>query len=725
MVRFKTASAIIFVLFIIPFNQTRAATSWHVKDAEYRLVVRETWRKKNTCLVRLPVEFHAWPGATAYTPEGHPVGCRPVLLDGKLLAVEVATSTRQQPGTIVSDIYIYPSAEMPTLSENFSLPVSCSYISENLVARPADCREMLQYIKTHKHPPFYRTLPKFPVRTYGIHLFFKSQPQTTQRPINSRKLKIRACLSTNLFTPSSKLVEFAIENNDTGPWYLFLNNKPAFSWGNGIAQANEGLRSIPIKTMPGLNRIDLFVVPSRTEMFPQIKIQHADKNQRSDIPETALFSSNECSSYQVDHREEGMLCTIKLALKPGIYYRESGKSSYPIIIKTVVSNNKTKPSFSIHNSPVVFDGYSAKAHLDGDITPLTITLPENNHLKTLTLPIRPDYFHLEERIVKLRLTDLPLFEPIRGALKLTYTIDVDHGTKPLSSNAQIILNYMSSDGTVLRSSHHPVPLSPFTRTMTLKSSVVGTAFVEMAVKANSTTLSNTIRTYVVSPDSNLKFTPDGGSFLHYQDGFAVLRRQHGTITLSMPKTDMGWGQASLVDGFIANSEHPLDPAMDVTEQYRDTILKHLPISQTDDQPAIQLLLCQVAAAIANESTTVIIAPPFDVINTLDFRDQRELMIFLAKSIRNAGKHLVFISIPDEGTLPRQKLRDFALMLKEIGRSFSIPIADLYSASLRLGNIADYWQLSQPGTTPIRTAVPNAKGQQWIMSNLSDVLDRQK
>ena len=89
--------------------------------------------------------------------------------------------------------------------------------------------------------------------------------------------------------------------------------------------------------------------------------------------------------------------------------------------------------------------------------------------------------------------------------------------------------------------------------------------------------------------------------------------------------------------------------------------------------------------------TVIIAPPLDLVASMDFRDLRELVLFITKAMRANGIQAILVSAPVDGKLPRKQLRDYALMLKELGRSFDIPVIDLYSSSLRQGHVGKFWE----------------------------------
>jgi hypothetical protein len=724
----KSYTSLTILIFFLAFTGNLwSKPTWHVKDAEFRMVLQENWSKRNTVLVRLPAEFSDWKHVAVYNAAGQQVGCRPVILNGTMIAVEVSLSSSQM-GKLQKSLYLYPTSSAAPVANHIGQPVSCLYTAESFVARPADCGEMTQYLKTHDPVKFYRTLPSFPVKTYGLHLFYKIQQTSDKRRSNNfRSLKIRAQLTTNLVTEFPQDVEFAIDNHDAGPWYLFLNNKPVFSWGNNtIVEDGKDVRSISVKTKAGLNRIDLFTFPDKIEMFPMLTYRLKGEDEFAKLPQDKLFSANEINYYRVEHRDKGRLCQFKLGRKFGRYYRESGKFAFPFSLKNLIGDEKPSASFSFKDKNVVFTEDTAEIVMDKSEAPLVVAVSDSQPVKQLTFHLRPDYYKLKETIVKFRLTEMPLFEPIEDDLVIGYKVEVNHGKTPLHTDAEVLVTYYAADGRSLKAQVMPVPASPFKRTLTVDRSLADMAYVDMALRVDGIVISNTVRTYLVPPQNVLGFSPKGGRFLHYKDGFAVLKRQRGQISVEQPKQDGPSQNAVFVDSFVANVEHPFDPVPVIENLIKNTKLMHLPFNpKKGDQSAIHAFICLIDRAMAEKADTIIIAPPFDVVKTLDFRDQRELIIFLSKSICAAGKRVVFVSYPYEGRLPRKELRDFALMLKEVGRSFSIPVVDLYSASLRIGGVAKYWEEAQPDGTTIHTVVPNEEGQRWILSEISDLLERKK
>jgi hypothetical protein len=180
----------------------------------------------------------------------------------------------------------------------------------------------------------------------------------------------------------------------------------------------------------------------------------------------------------------------------------------------------------------------------------------------------------------------------------------------------------------------------------------------------------------------------------------------------------------LVDGFIANGSHVDDnlTLADFLARGAQFQARHLPLydgTTPDDRPALAKFV-QLPTALRSSADTIVWAVgPTELRAGLSLADYRSELAFLAAATLARGKLPLLVSPPIVGDLTQERLRPYALALKEIAAAYDLPVVDLYSASLKRQNIDEYYRVQ--GRDDLLSATPNAKGREWLLRQVEATL----
>ncbi len=742
---------------LLCFGAELQSPAWRRPRSELRIFTFPAVRQAHSLRLDLPVDCRDYADAEALGPDG-PLPRRLIHAGEKLIGVEISLSTEvlnrlpfsyELQGAIQVYLFQNPLPQAEKKVEKTPKPLSMQHGQERITARPGTCRDYLRYSRKHQFLVSGGALPRFPDA--------ESTGQLTSLLTAKHKLRIR--LSAMLRRASAAKLQFAIRNPKSGPWYLFVENAPVFSWGeteiarspNQPNSREAGLRvSRPVSCPQGLSRLDLCAFLEPGEEFPQLLYRelHTAGGFRPLDP-ASLYSPQSALALIVERRNDVLSPGLRLEPLAAIYAFRGTQSilglvrvydlsrqwfKQPILTRTLRVDGLEQEFNERPRLEMLFPGPGANE------LELVVTGRLGSRQK-LKAGFRLDWAKARSTRVQLRLRDLPWLEPVDEPYRFGYDLDLKELPARLKNtfekHARLALRWYDGDSRLVRQRRWAIPRSPFRHTVELLRPEARVKRLELSLELRQLPLCPPTSIYLVRPEDPAAFGP-GGRQLRYRDGFAVLRRP-GTLKAAGAEQveNAGWKGAAagpglrkviIVDDFIANRGHVRGgfQLADWPWRVNNRALKvtHLPLAAGALAKAHPVLAKYHALARVLQAKPDLVLWAVgmqDAKAGVDLRDYRSQLLFLVNACRRRKLPVILVALPPDGRLPRAKMRAYALLVKELGAECKVPVADLYSASRQRGGIAEFWQLGK-NSGGLRSAVPNAAGRRWFCQELNRALN---
>ncbi len=733
MPRIPMCAHLLLLLCCLPALPVRArlqSPRWRHPKSDVRLHVLPVGATPHTLRVDLPDAFHAYRDVDAFDPSGVRIPYRPVQVGGRLLAVELSLDAdvlrRANTWSGVAGacrVYLFQQQQQHRPLPFPAAPVFCRQSLDKVIARPGTAQEYLQYQRNRPTLQVYGELSEFPKT--NLHVALAGKPK------KKNKQKVRLQCSALLHADRRQTVEFSVAGENCGPWYLVIDGRPVFSWGR-FRRRRGRVMSPPVRLQPGLARLDFYTILSPSEAMPQLVWREAGGDRAfKALPVDRLFTPRPAMGLCLERRRDLASPGARVQLTQAFACRDTGVrigvARVTDLSRQWFQRPLLKRRYRFNASPFADIAGETTLFLARRVNHLELRIADGlGEARSVKLPLRFDWSVARDCRNRLRLQGLPLFEPAGDPLLLRYRVTPDPGIRRLLlDHADIVLRQVDGDGAAETRTVR-LPESPFKRRLQVEPAA-GTVKLSLALQLADAPVAAVQQIYRVGPGDGLRFKP-GGDQLRYADGFAVLRRPRRASNPARWMPARIRGRLVLVDDFVATTRHATDdfPLADWPWQQagNQLELKHVPLGGTSlsaTRPRLRKFIA-LQQALADEPGAVVFAVgDGDLAGGMDRRDFHSQLLFLVEACRRRGVPIILVTLPLTKRLPADRVRECALDTKELARHYGLPVVDLYSITVRHGEVSRYWQI--PGAATVTSATMNAAGRKWFCRAVQEVLDR--
>ncbi len=719
---------------------------WTAPEAAVRILTAPIHKKRHTLWLELPEQLQdKFAGADVYNFKGRPLTYYPIFRDDRLIAVEITltsnaihqmrvdarASVDEAPPTQIV-CYLFEKPLNKKFDETSRTPVKFTNVREVINARPMSCGEY-RHLAAIRKPLIYYTETKYFAGLEGAILFRKKF---------STKQNIHFRLTTNFHVPESGTYEFAVRNSDCGAWFVFINDKGLFSWADSKPSKGDLFRSPPMDLELGYHRMVFAGMRISTEAVPNFVYRRSgDGDEFRDFAQDQLYAANAAETIMVQRQGA--------ALIPGIQLRQTGRFVFPhsgavIGIFDAVSCSQHTQGAPITEWDVVVDG----TPFDDPGTRRVLFLPQRRYhdvtvrvadgggnTQTLGVRIAEAWTRTGHAHVTFRIGQLPLLEPIDGKLTIRYRLSYPESfADALMSHATVKATALDRNGKRLDTQSYSIPKSPLERLFDYRMVAGGLKRIELKLALGDTPLDVPITIHRVESNDSLLAFHRRGSRLRIGDALAIVRRESPrfstdgialpTPTGNPPAVDGRQGVV-LVDDFIATRRH-FTNNLDIESWLNDHsrfAFQHVPLTQASPNGRYSVFAKfeQLGPILKTDARFIVWnIGVWDLHAGFDLRDFRSQIIFLVNASLAHNKFPVLVTPPVFGDLRRTRIRPYALLIKELGARYDLPVVDYYSASILLDAANTFYNVPEAGG--VLSGTPNAKGRRWFLSLMLQTIE---
>jgi len=731
--------------------------AWRVDESDVRLLALPALSTNHTMRLDIPESLQGECKSVAvydFTDKPTMMAFYPVIVNGRYVAVEISVTKKlinqmEQQSTVddraaaAIQCYLLKTPDNRTYSQQHRRPIGLRLERHtrhkdkpnSIVARPLTCEHFRRLASRMRSGKFRFELQVFP-NERNVSAFKKQ--------IGKHQLR-RYQMHTLLRVDQTEIIEFAVRNNDSGAWFLEIDEQCAGSWATMQRNGHGYLSSGPITLDPGFHDLILGGIIASNEQMPDLawRVDDANRMPFSFIDSKRLYTANRTVTVLVEHRDDvvnagaqlrydsrirfagvdtELVTTTVHDLSRHLFGREIPQRRLQIDDLVLVNPPKTSVvllssqlQHEVKMKVVDAQGYEGVANAR---VPETWVAPKDAHLR----------FNIGE---------LPVFAPIDLPWQLTYDIENVKTYEPsekafLPSTSRIIMErlefvvrYYDRDDRILEVVRKPLPTSPHERIFTYGFSDTAVHRLELACAVRDHPVAPPINIYLLDSMDTGTFSQSVGRLRH-RNGFAVLRREG--LMKEVPIANLNSvSDFLLVDDFIAAARHPTDD-LSIVDWAADNLnltIRHLPLLPYEALPGNALIRTFEAlddVALSPASTVIWNIGMHGLATGSDLRDFQSHLTFLINYTWRHGKTPVLVTPPVTLEFKRRELRPYALMIMELGETCGIPVIDYYSATLMRGSIAEFY-MTRESQPVLLSSVPNASGRIWFLKQLAENIKR--
>lgn len=737
----------------------RAADPWLWPDSDLRLRVMPESRTAHSLRVDIPPALRdQYQGAVVFDGSAKRLPFTPIVAGKRLLAVELplapaqlarlgtptyfrSVAARRRRGTSPLDLQIYllpqPAAGPATPAR---APVRLFQRPVRIVARPSSCREFRYY--AGKAPPLVlrQEISRFDAVSQAELAPYLEKRGVEKRRLEKRGLQTRGQvhyrLETSLLVEEAGAVQFAVKAPRGGAWFIFLDYQDVSSWGEtGVVDKQGLLVADPVERGPGLHLLHFSAIVGAGETLPQLLYRPPGGRQPwRPLEPRQMFSANIARNLRVEAKDDVLVPGFHLSFRAA--YALEGTStmlglaqvydlSNSLFGRQIAARQLSIDGIVTSGEKAVFPAFVAGPAANSIVLTVRDELGNERQLSTL---LQADWAGARTAKVDLLLDQIPVFEPAAGDVSIRYRFTCPTVFKrAVTEHGKLTLMQYDVDGKLVRTSSAAVPASPFQRFVRFPFPGPQVKRLVAALRLHGRDLCPPIPIHLLAPGDHLAAFKQGDDQLRYAGGFAILRRpaldSQAPAPPAVPVTSI-----LLIDDLIAATGHfadNLDPEA-WFRQNSDVRLRHQPLeARSLAGAALPLRKFQAFKEILDAKLPAVIwaVGAGELAAGMDRRDFRAHWAFLIEACLRRDKLPILATPPIRGRLTQQKLRPYALVVKELAAKYSVPVVDFYSASLRRGGIDDFYWIDAART--IRSATPSADGRRWLLQQIGETLDELK
>ncbi len=732
--------------------------AWRVDESDVRLLALPALSTNHTMRLDIPESLRDGCKSVAvydFTDKPTMMTFYPVVVNGRYVAVEISVtkklinqmeqqSTSDDRAAVGIQCYLLKTPDNRTYSQQRRRPIGLRLErhtrhkdkANSVVARPLTCDHFRRFTSRVRPGQFRFEMQVYPNET-NISAFKKE--------IGRHQLR-RYQMHTLLRVDQAESIEFAVRNNDSGAWFLYIDDQCAGSWAT-MKRNNYGyLSSGPITFGTGFHDLVLGGIIAGNEQMPDLVWRDVDAGDREPftfIDSGRLYAANRTGTVLVEHRDDVVNAGVQLRYDTRIRFagvdtelvtttvRDLSRHLFGreipqrrLQIDDLVMYNPPRTSVVLLASQAQHEVKMKVVDAQGFEGVATARVPE-----TWAAP--------KDAHLRFNIGELPVFAPIDVPWQLTYDVEnvktyepvkkafLPSTSRPIMERLEFVVRYYDSDDQIIEVARKPLPASPHDRVFTYGFSDAAVHRLELACAVRDHPVAPPINIYLFDSMDAGAFTQSVGQLRH-QGEFAVLRRED--LMNDGPSANLdSVSDFLLVDDFIAAARHPTDDLsiVDWAAGNLNLTIRHLPLPPYEAVPGNALIRTFEAlddVALSPASAVIWNIGMHSLTAGSDLRDFQSHLTFLINYTWRHGKTPVLVTPPVTPEFKRRDLRPYALMTMELGETCGIPVIDYYSATLMRGSIAEFYmvQESQPA---LLSAVPNASGRIWFLKQLAENIKR--
>jgi hypothetical protein len=743
-------------------------SDWHVADAKHRLLVVSPSSYATAFWLDIPEELQrAGLHAVVTDATGAPVPSRPLTVNSIVVGTEISVPTAYRKGRSTLSptkfaanalhVYLTPTAS-PAPAVESATPIVVSCVTERAVARPDSCKDVRQMFENGPRTAILRQLAVFPDEDFRAYL-------ADEIPIRSSSTymyhKWRYHLTARIVLDAPQTISLAVPQLDSGASFAFMDHEDFFSWCDPNRQ-NGQVISKPLALSAGAHRLDFVGIVGRKESFPELKWRlHTDSGTKKGaaaaasgyvpIPAAVLRSSYTADTVAIESVDGDFVPTARII---GSHKYRFFNTDTKLTIGSFSDLSINKTDNEIVSRRLSIDGMDL-----GDVgTDSTIIYPTRyRHKAEMTwsdgkLFKRTGNFVVKEpwgitRVlhVKFKLNQFSFIEPREGPLVLPYKLDFDPPYDdpqypnakqflkegwPDSVKSQARITVTMWDGeNRLSKEVLPVPASPFTRAVSIDLPETKWSHVTIGATITDQLIAPPYSVHNVASSDKLPAFKRTSHQLKVNDGFALIQRRDPNPDNAPAPPATASKNIVVIDDFIATELHISDdlPLQQHLAEKTGLSVDHIPLGIEKFRTQHPYLTkYEILSKVLKENrhdTIVWMIGEDDILGGFDQRDFSAQLGYLVRATLEHGKLPILTTLPVSERLPTEHLRAYALIVKELGASYRIPVVDLYSASLLGGGIGRFYDIGEGPA--ILSATPNAEGREWMLQPLVNIFEQQK
>lgn len=726
--------------------------AWQVPEAPLRLFVLPARSQPHSLLVELDAACRqSCKGVRAGDAAGQPLPVSSIRVGEQLLAVELQLGAEQLaqlrtvaerpppaggygPGAaaLAGAIQLYLLPEIPVDQPDLApgrTPVALGCRYQRLMARPTTPAEYRFYEGKIDPPEYSLSASSFSdlqrdriLREPGFGRSRRGQPENA--PV-SLQLELEALL----VVARPQALQFAVKGTNAGAWFLYVDGRDYCGW---VGAGNDGeYRSGPaLELAPGLHLLQVRGLLDDEEQLPLLYYRASGGNEVFRPLETERLCASLSPAGLAREELNGPLAPgLRLTPRQLFAFSDTGSVLGVFQVADLSRQLQGRPllrrDFEVGDDHRQIADATFTAFLGGaQPQPLRYRLQDDNGTdRTLEWSFRWDTRAANNVNVRLDPGPLPLGEPAEGPLAIPYRLDFPYELQHLLYRDGVLaVRQRDVAGNVLREARQAIPKSPYERRVTLADLPVDTACVELQVELGRIAASLPLKVYLVASRHDPRLFAPGGDRLRYADGYAVCRRPVPPPARPEARS-VHVARLAVLDDFIGGPGHYLDdlpPETWFATTASGLRVDYLPLdrrSLAGDLASSRKFSALAQALRGSPEALVLALGAADLAAGMDLRDFRAQLEFLVQACLAQGCEPILATLPITGADSHDRLRPYALMVKELGAFYRLQVIDFYSASLLRGpsGVDEFYWLDKAHR--IRSATPNAEGRRWFLTQL--------
>ncbi|MDP7741481.1 MAG: hypothetical protein QGF67_08580, partial [Lentisphaeria bacterium] len=563
--------------------------AWRVDESDVRLLALPALSTNHTMRLDIPESLRDGCKSVAvydFTDKPTMMTFYPVVVNGRYVAVEISVtkklinqmeqqSTSDDRAAVGIQCYLLKTPDNRTYSQQRRRPIGLRLErhtrhkdkANSVVARPLTCDHFRRFTSRVRPGQFRFEMQVYPNET-NISAFKKE--------IGRHQLR-RFQMHTLLRVDQAESIEFAVRNNDSGAWFLYIDDQCAGSWAT-MKRNNYGyLSSGPITFGTGFHDLVLGGIIAGNEQMPDLVWRDVDAGDREPftfIDSGRLYAANRTGTVLVEHRDDVVNAGVQLRYDTRIRFagvdtelvtttvRDLSRHLFGreipqrrLQIDDLVMYNPPRTSVVLLASQAQHEVKMKVVDAQGFEGVATARVPE-----TWAAP--------KDAHLRFNIGELPVFAPIDVPWQLTYDVEnvktyepvkkafLPSTSRPIMERLEFVVRYYDSDDQIIEVARKPLPASPHDRVFTYGFSDAAVHRLELACAVRDHPVAPPINIYLLDSMDAGAFTQSVGQLRH-QGEFAVLRRED--LMNDGPSANLdSVSDFLLVDDFIAAARHPTD-----------------------------------------------------------------------------------------------------------------------------------------------------------------------
>ncbi|MDP7397612.1 MAG: hypothetical protein QF541_12140, partial [Lentisphaeria bacterium] len=467
--------------------------AWRVDESDVRLLALPALSTNHTMRLDIPESLRDGCKSVAvydFTDKPTMMTFYPVVVNGRYVAVEISVtkklinqmeqqSTSDDRAAVGIQCYLLKTPDNRTYSQQRRRPIGLRLErhtrhkdkANSVVARPLTCDHFRRFTSRVRPGQFRFEMQVYPNET-NISAFKKE--------IGRHQLR-RYQMHTLLRVDQAESIEFAVRNNDSGAWFLYIDDQCAGSWAT-MKRNNYGyLSSGPITFGTGFHDLVLGGIIAGNEQMPDLVWRDVDAGDREPftfIDSGRLYAANRTGTVLVEHRDDVVNAGVQLRYDTRIRFagvdtelvtttvRDLSRHLFGreipqrrLQIDDLVMYNPPRTSVVLLASQAQHEVKMKVVDAQGFEGVATARVPE-----TWAAP--------KDAHLRFNIGELPVFAPIDVPWQLTYDVEnvktyepvkkafLPSTSRPIMERLEFVVRYYDSDDQIIEVARKPLPASP-------------------------------------------------------------------------------------------------------------------------------------------------------------------------------------------------------------------------------------------------------------------------